>query len=1337
MSYLGNASPSLSSGEYKLYTAASDVLISDYIQTSHNPIQRDFRTLDLYFQGNQITANGAFIIEIKGAGGNDLFIKEIVIDRDLVEDRAAYDLAILDGEPVHYICWNGDTPSYEISANIVNSGYEKPSFGLHYIHKSGEILASTFPGAISPGVQASVPLSFPPPSHEKVILEHFNTIKINASLIRGNQDSDLENNERAFSIYYTSKNPSAALPAIEGFENEQTWKPLAPTGSGWGIQQGHARINFFNTDTDDLGKPYRMISPRYDFSTGKRMLSFRIAYSLVTGNYSDTLRVYALKDCEKVLEASNILYKKGGDDLATINIDTELNPQNFADWRTEVVDLSALEGESDIHLVFVASNGLGNNIYVDDIIIQESVASTRLEEASMPQIVLDTQTALDAFTRHKISGIAGNLVIKQSTTNADKIQDISEINLKEILGSLIIEDIEASQLSAIFPYLENIGQDLIIRNNTSLSALDGFEGLRGIGGNLIVTGNTALEICCSTFGRVNLLTRGAPTFSNNKPGCSNGATLNDCQLLSFVNQNQSLSTNPGTTQVQIIANVPWQMKLPVESEWVTNLQFIPQKTDAQPINMTPEGELLAENSGHLVIEYDGNSMAYARASNFLCSGREGASNPPSSQTFTLTQRRPDPVLDLSGGNFGATEGGTKMVALSSNLNWQISNIPDWITLSYTQEGVTKTSSAGLLKGANTIDLDISYTAHSGLNSREITMMLDTLDETGTKLLQTEFASIPFIFTQLGAESELRSTALTPSILGAEQGVASFSLISNIMWQLTVSQEWIMQLSYTQQDGAVKNSVNGVLSGTGSQTITFNYLSNESTENRIAKVKLEAINVAQQIISTPSAFEFNIQQNFEYRTLSLGDFPALLEARTGEISIEIDANTTWHLELSADWIRELYYVPSDRAIQYSVNGVIEGQGSGEIIIKYTNNTGAKNRKTTMTIQSTNSSGELLDYIDPVNALIEQKGVPIKIIIGDNTPIAPIKKESTFTITSNIDWKIIPPIDAVWITEITPIRGKSSDAPTVVTVKHEKNIRSIERKAIFNIKNGTNNTPVTLIQEGVKLKIVNRPVHPLSAAGAVFMFTIETNTAWVITETSDWVTGLSSDNGKTFTDNLITGEGLAQITVRYESNIASTRGAELAIQSGALSEAIAFSQVGLTPELGLQAVDVDQLDETAGSFIVNILSNVPWELSIDEDWLTASTTQGENNRIVTISYTENSSAESRKSIITATQQGDNPIEPVNLTIEQRGTVLGTQVQASNVPSIQFTPNPVKDYLFVRGEESVLLTIRDVFGGILLRSALNGGGKINLSAYPPGVYLVSTKGETGTQTQRIIKQ
>ena len=165
---------------------------------------------------------------------------------------------------------------------------------------------------------------------------------------------------------FASFEPDSTFPP-RGFRifnphDDQAWEANERNGAK-GKSKGSLWIN--NYDNNLTGSADWLISPIMDFSNEKAsVLSFDVAYAPFNRRYSDTLGIFIATGCESVFRC---IYYKGGDQLRT----SQPNQRPFYpledEWRTEMIDLSAFDGQPRVQIAIVNFSGYGNDVYIDNI----------------------------------------------------------------------------------------------------------------------------------------------------------------------------------------------------------------------------------------------------------------------------------------------------------------------------------------------------------------------------------------------------------------------------------------------------------------------------------------------------------------------------------------------------------------------------------------------------------------------------------------------------------------------------------------------------------------------------------------------------------------------------------------------------------------------------------------------------------------------------------------------------------------------------------------------------------------------------------------------------------
>jgi hypothetical protein len=206
----------------------------------------------------------------------------------------------------------------------------------------------------------------------------------------GNSDEFTLNDASTVNFNISSSNP---IPFVEDFEGTfppNGWTNISEdvaSGSAWDVEPSirewesrnvsaesdgtsgkAAAYNAFayNTNTGSIDE---LTSPSIDLSnTVAPFLEFEVSYQYYGSQNFEQLRVLISTDCGITFVP---VYTKSFDDLATNGQgQTTWAPTSANDWRLENIDLSAFAG-SVISVKFEATNGYGNNLYIDKINIDD------------------------------------------------------------------------------------------------------------------------------------------------------------------------------------------------------------------------------------------------------------------------------------------------------------------------------------------------------------------------------------------------------------------------------------------------------------------------------------------------------------------------------------------------------------------------------------------------------------------------------------------------------------------------------------------------------------------------------------------------------------------------------------------------------------------------------------------------------------------------------------------------------------------------------------------------------------------------------------------------------
>jgi hypothetical protein len=163
---------------------------------------------------------------------------------------------------------------------------------------------------------------------------------------------------------------SDIIPLRENFDDdfEGRWSMISPqSGANWrstATNKSNSMLfpSFGNTT---LGEQAWLVSPNLDFSkTQMASVNFETSYAYNALGV-ETLQVFTSSDCGVTFDT--LLFNSSGMSLSNTNLNTAWTPSQNSDWTKNYINLDKVVGKENVRLAFVATNGNGNNLYIDNI----------------------------------------------------------------------------------------------------------------------------------------------------------------------------------------------------------------------------------------------------------------------------------------------------------------------------------------------------------------------------------------------------------------------------------------------------------------------------------------------------------------------------------------------------------------------------------------------------------------------------------------------------------------------------------------------------------------------------------------------------------------------------------------------------------------------------------------------------------------------------------------------------------------------------------------------------------------------------------------------------------
>lgn len=223
----------------------------------------------------------------------------------------------------------------------------------------------------------------------------------------------------------------------EDFEGTSTPILIWSDNNGMEGQAGISHLSGFNSihsmargnyNNYNYGNVSNIDLPAIHLTTGSSpILSFRYAYSTFPGS-ADSMEVLISADCG---DSWTSLFHKGGFDLSDNDSSyVEYYPQTAAAWKLQTIPLSAYSG--DVLIRFRMFNGVGNNLFLDDIAIE---TPTGIADVNTPQMLIYPNPAteqviisgLPCSTTITLMDITGKEISKTLTTHNPAVIEVSKL----------------------------------------------------------------------------------------------------------------------------------------------------------------------------------------------------------------------------------------------------------------------------------------------------------------------------------------------------------------------------------------------------------------------------------------------------------------------------------------------------------------------------------------------------------------------------------------------------------------------------------------------------------------------------------------------------------------------------------------------------------------------------------------------------------------------------------------------------------------------------------------------------------------------------------------------
>lgn len=275
--------------------------------------------------------------------------------------------SIVSPSPYDLICLTGSSP---VTVELENLGVNSQSDFQINFELDGQLVTDAFTSSIAAGGQPTFTFSqeVEPPSAPGIyLLKVWTELPGDGASCNDTLYQQIEFYEPLLS--YSEDFEGNIFPpertSIVNDDGRYTWEATDVTGSTGATTAMFVNNYVYNGNgAEDL-----FILPILDLQSAiSSILTFDVAYRPYASQFVDRLKVQVSTDCGNSFQT---VYSKSGLALSEAGyLNSDFSPTS-GDWRTDTVDLSDFIGNR-IMARFVNENGYGNNLYIDNINLNNS-----------------------------------------------------------------------------------------------------------------------------------------------------------------------------------------------------------------------------------------------------------------------------------------------------------------------------------------------------------------------------------------------------------------------------------------------------------------------------------------------------------------------------------------------------------------------------------------------------------------------------------------------------------------------------------------------------------------------------------------------------------------------------------------------------------------------------------------------------------------------------------------------------------------------------------------------------------------------------------------------------
>jgi len=712
--------------------------------------------------------------------------------------------------------------------------------------------------------------------------------------------------------------------------------------------------------------------------------------------------------------------------------------------------------------------------------------------------------------------------------------------------------------------------------------------------------------------------------------------------------NRNVSASDGATSFEISSTTTWSVS--ESANWLS-------------VN---QGTGIGDST--LIVNYEVNNLISGRIG-MITILADGVPN----VMVSINQAGGTPVLEVGPPHRDVTgSSGSTTFNVSSNINWMVWNVEDWISVSP-------------LIGMNTDTITVSYEGNPSTNPRTASILI----------WGSEVPSAVVTITQDAGNSILTVSPIARNVTSV-QDTTTFTITSNTEWTVSVETgvDWftvlpfegieneVLKLVYNEnttideRQGSITVEVEGVLSevvtiyqaggdttlsvnpsnlnvpafdsvtifnvmsntfwnaasnvnwlsvvpenGADSSAITVEYAKNLTIYPRVGSVMVSSVGVPDAVVT--------INQAGGDTTLSVNPSNLNVPAFDSVTIFNVNSNTSWKALSNVNWLL--------------VDSTIYNDSSA-LTVNYAENLTIVPREGRITV----SADGVPDAVVTIN---QARGDTTLSVNPEFLNVPAIDSVTIFNVMSNTFWNVASDVD--WLS-IIQTNGADSSA---ITVEYAKNLTIDPRVGSVMVSSvGTPPAVVTINQAGGDTTLsVNPDSLYLAAFEGDTIFNVASNTSWKALSNVNWL----------LVDSTIYNDSSA-LTVNYAENLTIVpREGRITVSADGVPDAVVIinqARGDTTLSVNPSNLNVTAIDSVA---TFNVASNTSWNVASDVDWLSVVQANGSDSSAITVEYAENLTIDPRMGSITVTADG---ADPATITINQAhgDTTLSVNPEFLNVPA-----------------------------------------------------------------------